>query len=1115
MPNETLYFPPYQLIPGVNLLLRDGEVVSLEPRAVQVLSYLVRHRDRLVPKGELLDKVWADVFTTDAVVKQAVSQVRRALGDAPDSPRYIQTFHSRGYQFIAPVSVDTAGQEPGDREAGGPANSAGARTGPVEDEVSRASVGDVGAIARTSRRVQAGPNYDLFVGREKELSLLQAEYARVLSGSGQPIVVKGEPGIGKTQLARNFGQWASAEGASFIYARFFDYEGGRLAPYEALIDLLSAALAPDRRGEAGGARAHSTRVLRETIESRCGEHLPDELFGGEEANATVVRVGAGDHFRIVVPLGRAFLSLSRERPLVMVLDDLQWADEVSLDCLGYLMRARASESLMLVLLARAEEASDAHHKLAQWLKRQVSYRSFTSVVLSPLGESSCREAVEEAFGGAAHAPHIPHADTRTMFRVTGGNPYFLVETLRLLVAEGAISDVGSAAGSESRWQWNGIEHVPLPDTLVMAALGKLERLPEELRGLLEHAAVIGDEFRLDTLARMSSRGEDLLDKSLREGIQLGVLAERGVSIGEDYRFYHTILRRVLYESIAPRRRRSLHRSAAAAIEEVYARHPDRVAEALSAHYEEAGDAASAFRWAMRAGAAASARWHWNEAVSCAERARRAAERLHFDDGDASSSSSATANARVESSRRESPTIPASEKLSMLLALCESLHAVGRNKELEPVLPEALSLARALRDERAEAAVLIQTGLVHTALSQYREALSAVEQALEIYRHLGDGERARMAVVQLGRVRASMGDYEVAGQLIEAVLEEPSVAEETAADAAGVLGWARVLQGRYTEGVGLMQRALDHHARCGNLRLRAQLLRRLHWADLSRGHNESAVALALGAQKDFQAIGDLFGEAKTYMGVGQARIAQGLYDEGIGYLRRTLESLKTNGDAHCEAETLWLMGRAHCEAGNLAEADSLLARALEMIRHIGDRDDEFRILVDQARAALARDDYAAALAKSSDAAMIASELSCRDGVGFALAEQSNAHRGLGQTRRAVTSAEEAVWLLEETGSGERWRGYWALAQALDARESREDAQVALMHAVELLDEMRAQFGPGDELRHKEMTRARSLPAQLLYQKLLQSNRHREALALKLSWALDVDAAAAPTVTDRIA
>src|SRR5829696_7586612 len=106
MPNETYHFSPFSLNPGVGLLFRDGAPVSLEPRAVKVLAYLVRSRGRVVPKEELLDKVWSDVFTTDAVLKQAVSQIRRALGDAAERPRYIQTFHARGYQFIAHVSAE-------------------------------------------------------------------------------------------------------------------------------------------------------------------------------------------------------------------------------------------------------------------------------------------------------------------------------------------------------------------------------------------------------------------------------------------------------------------------------------------------------------------------------------------------------------------------------------------------------------------------------------------------------------------------------------------------------------------------------------------------------------------------------------------------------------------------------------------------------------------------------------------------------------------------------------------------------------------------------------------------------------------------------------------------
>src|SRR5215208_2281381 len=201
MPNETFHFSPFSLNPGVGLLFRDGAPVPLEPRAVKLLAYLVRSRGRVVPKEELLDKVWSDVFTTDAVLKQAVSQIRRALGDAADSPRYVQTFHARGYQFIAPVSVKT--EEPAETS---------------ERVVLTSNENEVAAEATHSRvsiqREEAGPNYDLLVGREKELSLLRAEYGRVLAGGGQPVVIKGEPGIGKTQLARHFGRWAREQGAA-------------------------------------------------------------------------------------------------------------------------------------------------------------------------------------------------------------------------------------------------------------------------------------------------------------------------------------------------------------------------------------------------------------------------------------------------------------------------------------------------------------------------------------------------------------------------------------------------------------------------------------------------------------------------------------------------------------------------------------------------------------------------------------------------------------------------------------------------------------------------------------------------------------------------------------
>ena len=1088
MQPSTFHFPPFRLPSDVDLLYRDGAPVPIEPRAVQVLRYLIRHRDRVVPKDELLDQVWAEVFTTDAVLKQAVSQLRRALGDTPDAPRYVQTFHARGYRFIARVEVRAGADEDDTEDAPAPSGGRAA----ADDAPQDAAPQDASAHAF------ARPNYDLLVGREKELTLLKAEYGGALKGGGQPVVVRGEPGIGKTQLARHFGRWVRGEGGAYASARFFDYEGSRLAPYAAFIDLLRAAV---HAGEAAGAvRRRDTPAgeLREAVAARCGVSLPEELFRGERPHAPLRHTGpgarTGDHFRVIVPLARAFLRLARERPLVMVLDDLQWADEESLDCLGYLMRSRADEPLLLVMLARAAESAAPAHALAEWLRREAVYRSFTSVHLKPLDEGACRAAVEEAFGGRERAPVVPRAEAHLIHRVTGGNPYFLVETLRLLVAEGRISE--TAARGDARWQWHGIEDVPLPDSLVMAAMAKLERLSPELRELLEQAAVIGDEFRVETLARMSGRAEEEADELLREGVSLGVLSERGVSVGEDYRFYHTLLRHVLYDGLGPRRRRRLHLAAAASIEAVYAGRAERLADALSAHYEAAGDARRAFRWGMRAWAVASASWHWGDAVACVERVRRAAAQLDFGEQPV-----AQADAAAHGAADDGPVTPA-ERLEMLFAVSESFHAVGRNRELLPLLSESLTLARQLGDRGAEAALLLQSGLAHIALSQYAEAQRATEQARAAYQHLGDAERERHALLQLGQISASMGDYEAAARLIEGMLGGGGVAEATAASAAGLLGWARALQGRYGEGVELLRRALEHHTRGGNVRQRAQVLRRLHWADLSRGQYESAVSLAARAQQDFQTTGDLFGEAKTHMGVGQARIAQGLYEEGIRHLRRTLESLQTNGDAHCEAEALWLLGRAHGEAGRLDEAEALLGRALSMIREIGDRDDEFRILVDRARVRLARGQPAAALAEASEAAHIAEELRCPDGLGLALVEQSHARREAGEARRAARDAREAVRLLDETGSGERWRGHWALALALDAPGGEgEKALAPLTRSVELLDELRAQLAPADESRRAEMTRARSAPARLLHHKLLQAGRPDEARALRLHWALE--------------
>jgi DNA-binding winged helix-turn-helix (wHTH) protein/tetratricopeptide (TPR) repeat protein len=1022
MPNP-IHFGPFRIPPAVNVLFRGDDVVPLEPLAVRVLRYLAEREGTVVSKQELLEQVWPDAFTTEAVLKKSVSLVRRALEDDPGEPRFIETHHRRGYRFIARVSSE-ARREP-------------------------------------ERPI---PDFNPFVGRENEIAALEAEYRATLDRAGRLVVITGEAGIGKTQLARRFQAWTAAEGAQGLYARFFDYQGSRLAPYETFLDLLGVALEIDRGQET------AAQSLRARASERWGVSLPDELFAAPSEPSPI---GLGDgRFRVVVPVADCFVRLSRERPLVLLLDDLQWADETAQDVIGYLMRTAQAERIFLLGTCRSEELESAGHPVHQWLERQASYRTFTTIGLKPLSESVCRRAIGAVFGGAPDVLSLTPEEMRAIHRGTGGNPYFLMEVLRLLLVEGGITADPEHSG---RWLCTGLRDLRLPETLVMAARAKLRRLPPETRELLELAAVVGDEFHTDMLAAMRGRPAESLALPLAEARAAGALSTQTVSPGEDFRFHHSILREVLYADIDPPKRRLLHAAAARALETVHAAATDRVAVAIGIHYEAACDRPGALLWGRRAWQAARDRRQWREALDAIERADRAA----FD---------GPPSAR--------PPLSETDQRELRLALAEALAATGQLKRAEAMVDEVAAENGDAGGERTRAAAWLLRAEVRAGLSRYAEATADAERAAETYRRLGDAFEWARAVLRAGAVQVALGRYEEGARCAGEVLN--TAGDELAAHAAALMGWARAIQGRFGEGAPLLERAAAFHERTGDVRLRARVLRHLHWLQLSRGRYEEAIALAAQARDDCRRADDRSGEAKCAMGIGQARIAQGLYDEGLEVLGRVREALAGIGDAHCEAETRWLQARAELGRGRLDAAEALLAWALAAVKRIGDRDDEFRMLTDMARLRLRQGADAAALAAAEEAVGIAEELENRDGLGLALVEHARALLRLSRTEIAQASIERARDLLEATGSGEAWLAYWVHGHVMEAAGG--DARASLRRAVERLEDIRNQLAPDDGARRAALTSARGGPAADLRRLALDAGETAEADAVARSWNL---------------
>ncbi|MBV9494248.1 MAG: tetratricopeptide repeat protein [Acidobacteria bacterium] len=946
----TLRFDAFHLPPGVDLLYRGADVMPLEPRAVRVLRYLVEHHDRVLTKEEILEEIWADVFTTDGVLKKAVSQIRRVIGDDAERSKFIATYHSRGYRFIAPVNR--------------------AHTPPPATTV---------APIPPAPSNELIPNYDRLAARDAEMLTLRAELKSALEGNPRPVVLTGDAGIGKTQLIRHFRRWTLEQETISVYGRFFDYRGARLAPYQVFIDLLRDAIGRNAEGES----------LRDVIEEATGVRLPAGLFGVERATSP----GAvGDQYRFVIPICRCWLALSRKRPVVMILDDWQWADPASLDVVACLMRMLHSERLMLIMVVRANEAERDDDPVRRWLEEHAAGRAYTTLRLEPLDQNECLEVIGSIFGMRRSAD-IPRRDVESLYRLTNGNPYFLVETLRLLVAAGAV--VPDEA--KKRWIWKGIKNLALPETLVTAARAKVDRLSDRVRALLELASVLGDEFRVRTLCTLAGEDEESVEEMLSEGLRAGVLSIQGLTPGEDCRFQHSILRHVVYDSIPPHRRRALHVRAAEAIEIIYADERDRIAEALVAHYRAAGNARRSFEAGLSAWRTASLRSEWRKALALIERADEAARALE------------------ESEER----LNDSERAELFIALAETWRAVGRIRDAQSIAERAVALATSSDDSRVLARAVFIQGLAEIAASDYANARTLLTEAIDLFRRVEDTPAMAQTMAQLAIVEAAVGNYERAWTLVTR-LRGYSASEDVNAMAEGILGWAMALRGRFAEGAELLEDALEYYDRAGDVRERALLLRRLHWTHLSRGNYDEAIRLAIRAREDSVTTGDANGEAKANMGIGQARLAQGFHDEAMSFFRRAIEQLKVIGDAHCEAECLWLLGRAFYETGRLDDAQSQLDRSLQMIRTIGDRDDEFRILIDVARLNILRGELLHAQQNATTARRIAEDLGNREGSALAMLELAHVALLRGDADLANEQARRAAAVLEELQSAERWR-----------------------------------------------------------------------------------------------
>ena len=458
-------------------------------------------------------------------------------------------------------------------------------------------MGPTKPAARSSGPVSVNrPPASPIVGRASELSALGAALSDADAGHGRTFFVVGESGIGKTHLVTAIAEQAAQRGHTVAIGRAYPVETG--VPYAVFSDALLPLL-----------RAMEPSVL--TLLTRGGMAELARLFPALDAGADRASSPRGDPAELKARLlwnFSQFLSrLSAKRPLVLILENLQWADSASLEMLHFAARQSAAERILII-----GTHNDPDHRANPALRAaEQSLRGLGNAQclrLEPLPAAAITELLERAFG-AEPARTRDFADR--LHRWTGGNPFFVDETIKALV------DGGQLRAGPAGWTGWDVEHLRVPATIREAVLARLGDLSADARRLADLASVLGARATLDELAAVSGMNRELLVGAIDELRGAQVLAEREDAGEIVYDFSHPLLQETLYSELGLARARALHGAIAEALERLYGTRAMAHAGELAFHYAR-GDArhlaAKAVEYLRAAGRDASAKYANREAA---------------------------------------------------------------------------------------------------------------------------------------------------------------------------------------------------------------------------------------------------------------------------------------------------------------------------------------------------------------------------------------------------------------------------------------------------------------------------------------------------------------------
>jgi predicted ATPase len=788
-------------------------------------------------------------------------------------------------------------------------------SGPVEVY----EVTGLGAL-RTKLQRAAARGLTKFVGREREMEALKHAAELVRTGHGQVVAAVAEPGVGKSRL---FYEFKATSQSGWMVLEAYSVSHGKATAYLPVLELLRDyfRITPDddaraRREKVNGKVLTLDRALEDTLPYLFA------LLGLSEGDDPLTQMDPQvRRRRMHEAIKRILLRESLNQPLLVMFEDLHWIDGETQALLNLLVDSIGTARMLLLVNYRPEYQH-------QWGNRT----HYTQLRLDPLGRESAEEMLRSLLGDELELAPVK----RLVIERTEGNPFFMEETVQMLLEEGALVRNGAVKLAKP------LGELRIPHTVQAILAARIDRLPPAEKNLLQMLAVIGTDLALELIKVVAGKSEGQLEPLLA-GLQVGeFICEQPSLAGTEYTFKHALTQEVAYNSVLTERRRPIHDQTGRAIETLYTQQLEDHYTGLAHHYIRGNDAAKALRYAQLAAEQAVGRAAYPEATGMMETALKLLGKLP----------------------------EGAERLRAELAIrgVENMVAFALNGTASPERERAIGRMRELGEEIGEADQVL-CGLI--ALSNLYFQRGESVRGLELSRRCRELAEATQDPGPLTQTRWNLGVLAYScGKLREAVsnLEDGTRVLERANRSDSLTGvlyrsgfacslaLAFHLLGRVGEAVKLAEQGLRHARESKHLFSLGHALT-LAGGQLPHYRRESEIVRARA--EETIALSEEYGFA-TWLAWGRfhhgwALAELGQPEQGVAEMEAGIAGFRRSGGVPRLQYTIALLAQGYSRMGRTEDALGILNEALAHIERSGEKVGQAEMLRIKGEMLLMRDD----------------------------------------------------------------------------------------------------------------------------------------------------------------